>query len=66
MFYWDTGDRVVDVLLRQMEGQSRYEGDPGGEPTHQLLTAMPKRKQGFVAQHVGALGDAQMTHLLHR
>lgn len=40
MFYWDTGDRVVDVLLRQMEGFSRYEGDIGGEPTHQLLCAL--------------------------
>lgn len=54
MHYWDTGDRVVDVLLQQMEGLSAYKGDPGGEPTHQLLCVLMDIERMLpqaVAQH---------------
>lgn len=54
MHHWDTGDRVVDVLLQQMDSLSAYKGDPGGEPTHQLLCVLMDIERMLpraVAQH---------------
>lgn len=40
MLYWNTGDRVVDCILRQMEGFSTWREDSDPEQTHQLLGAL--------------------------
>lgn len=40
MFYWNTGDKVVDGLLQSLEGFSKWREESDPESTHQLLSGL--------------------------
>lgn len=54
MEYWDTGDKVIDCILRKIEGFSTWQTDADGESTHQLISGLIKIQEVFpksVAAH---------------
>lgn len=54
MMHWDTGDRVVDSIFRQLEGLSSWRDDADPEQVHQLLCAVIEIKEMLpqaVARH---------------
>jgi hypothetical protein len=40
MKYWDTGDKVVDAILRKLEGFGTWRADSDAESTNQLLSGL--------------------------